>query len=31
MRIDWDLVQVVVKDGEVMPGWTDEDVPSVSQ
>jgi hypothetical protein len=26
----WSLVQVVVKDGEVMPGWTDEDVPSVS-
>jgi hypothetical protein len=28
--IEEDISKVVIKDGEVMPGWTDEDVPSVA-
>jgi hypothetical protein len=28
--IEEDISKVVVKDGEVMPGWTDEDSPSVA-
>ena len=28
--IEEDISKVVVKDGEVMPGWTDEDAPSVA-
>lgn len=29
--IEEDISKVVIKDGEVMPGWTDEDIPSVAQ
>mmetsp|Transcript_66846 Transcript_66846/g.139308 ORF Transcript_66846/g.139308 Transcript_66846/m.139308 type:complete len:396 (+) Transcript_66846:152-1339(+) len=28
--IEEDISKVVIKDGEVMPGWTDEDIPSVA-
>ena len=28
--IEEDISKVVIKDGEVMPGWTDEDVPSIA-
>jgi len=28
--IEEDISKVVIKDGEVMPGWTDEDTPSVA-